>query len=79
MTIEPILTVLLYGSITALATGLGAIPFLFIRRVSDSTVALTNAVASGLMLGASFGLIIEGSGIGTPQSGHKPKQAGKNM
>jgi zinc transporter ZupT len=66
--LEPVVTVFLFGSITAVATGLGAIPFLFIRKVSDGAIALANAVASGLMLGASFGLITEGSGLGAPQT-----------
>ena len=57
-----------YGLITALATGLGALPFLFFRTVSPRGVALANALASGLMLGASFGLISEGAHFGTPQT-----------
>jgi zinc transporter ZupT len=56
------------GLITALATGLGAVPFAFIREASPKILALTNAVASGLMLGASFGLIAEGAGYGMPQT-----------
>lgn len=57
--------VFLYGLVTALATGLGALPFAFFKSVSARTVALMHAVASGLMLGASFGLIHEGAAIGT--------------
>ena len=55
------LVVLLYGLVTALATGLGAFPFIFVRQVSGRTVACANAVAAGLMLGASFGLVAEGT------------------
>lgn len=62
---EAVLRVFLYGSITALATGLGALPFLFLRTVRPRTVARMNAIAGGLMLGASFGLIAEGSAYGT--------------
>jgi zinc transporter ZupT len=62
--ISPVLQVFLYGLITAVATGLGAIPFAFVRDVSPRVVALTNALASGLMLGASFGLLSEGAGHG---------------
>ncbi len=64
----PVAKVFLYGLITALATGLGALPFAFLREVSARTVAWTQAIASGLMLGASFGLILEGSAYGTAQT-----------
>ena len=53
--------VFLYGLYTALATGLGALPFAFVREISPALVAWSNAVASGLMLGASFGLVAEGT------------------
>ena len=62
------LTVLLYGLITALATGLGALPFLFLRSISPRVVASANAVAGGLMLGASFGLVAEGTRYGAWQT-----------
>jgi zinc transporter ZupT len=55
------LLVFLYALATALATGLGALPFLFVREVSDRFVAYSHAVAAGLMLGASFGLVSEGT------------------
>jgi zinc transporter ZupT len=53
-----------YAMITALATGLGALPFVFAEELSDRAVALANAVAAGLMLGASFGLVSEGTQYG---------------
>ncbi len=53
-----------YALITAFATGLGAIPFAFVRVVSRGAVAWANAMASGLMLGASFGLVAEGTRYG---------------
>ncbi|MDX1383864.1 MAG: ZIP family metal transporter [Thermoanaerobaculia bacterium] len=59
--------VFLLGLITALATGLGALPFVFVRRLEPRTLALAQAVAGGLMLGASFGLLLEGAEFGTPQ------------
>ncbi|MDH3455416.1 MAG: ZIP family metal transporter [Gemmatimonadota bacterium] len=63
-----LLAVFGYGLITALATGLGALPFAVVRRVSAQTVAYANALASGLMLGASFGLVAEGTVLGNWQT-----------
>ena len=54
-----------YALATALATGLGAVPFAFVRVVSRRAVALANAIAAGLMLGASFGLVTEGTRYGS--------------
>jgi zinc transporter ZupT len=65
---SPVLTVFLYGLITALATGLGALPFAFLRRISPAAVASANAIAGGLMLGASFGLVAEGTEYGAWQT-----------
>ncbi|MDP6085769.1 MAG: ZIP family metal transporter [Nitrospinota bacterium] len=65
---ESVLLVFVYGLITALATGLGAVPFLFIKQISARVVSQANAIASGLMLGASFGLIIEGTNHGAWQT-----------
>ncbi|MHC4083041.1 MAG: hypothetical protein ACYSU2_17150, partial [Planctomycetota bacterium] len=59
--------VFIYASITALATGLGALPFLLVRKITSNVVAYSNAVASGLMLGASFGLLAEGTQHGSWQ------------
>ena len=49
--------------VTALATGLGAVPFLFIRRMSPIWVSLANALAGGLMFAATHSLIAEGIAI----------------
>ena len=46
---------------TAIATGLGAIPFAFVRHMSARAMGIANALAAGLMLGASFGLVAEGA------------------
>lgn len=58
---HPVLLVFLSALLTAVATALGAIPFAFLRAVSPRVVGFSNALAAGLMLGASFGLIVEGA------------------
>ncbi|NIR44755.1 MAG: ZIP family metal transporter [Gemmatimonadetes bacterium] len=63
MTATP-LTVFVVAGLTALATGLGALPFLFLPRMSRTWLAMSNAVAAGLMIAASFGLIYEGLAAG---------------
>lgn len=63
----PWLVVFSAALLTALATGLGAIPFLFLREVSHRATAYANALAAGLMLGASFGLLESGAGYGELQ------------
>jgi zinc transporter ZupT len=45
---------------TALATGLGAAPFLFARSAHRGWLGPANAVASGVMLGASVSLVLQG-------------------
>jgi zinc transporter ZupT len=52
--------VLLFAAGTAVATGLGALPFLFLRNLPRASLALATAAAAGAMLGAAFGLIHEG-------------------
>ena len=59
-----VLLVFGFALLTALATGLGALPLAFVRGISQRAVALANAVAAGLMLGASFGLVTEGTHYG---------------
>ena len=46
--------------ITALATGLGALPLLAGRRATTRWLGMGNATAAGLMLAACFSLIVEG-------------------
>ena len=46
--------------VTALATGLGALPFVFRRRPGRSQLATANALAAGFMVGAGIGLVVEG-------------------
>jgi len=47
--------------ITAIFTGFGALPFLFVKNISDRLLGTANAAAAGLMLGASIGLVWEGT------------------
>ncbi len=53
-------TVFIASSITALCTGLGAIPFFFVKDINSKFLGAANAAAAGLMLGASVGLTWEG-------------------
>ena len=55
------------GLITALATGIGALPFFFFESISDRGNVALWGFASGIMLSASlFGLVQEGLAEGTP-------------
>ena len=54
-------TVFLAAFVTAVATGLGAAPFLFVKEMSRWWLGVANAIAAGLMLAASHGLLVEGS------------------
>lgn len=59
-----LLIVTVAALITALATGLGAVPLLFLRDVGLNGRGLATAVAAGLMLAASIALISEGDQLG---------------
>jgi len=55
------------GLVTALATGVGALPFFFFDTISDRGNVALWGFASGIMLAASlFGLVGEGLAEGTP-------------
>ena len=64
----PVLAVFGYALLTAVATGLGAIPLLFRERLPQQFLGIGNAVAAGLMLAASFSLIFEGVAYGMPRT-----------
>jgi ZIP family zinc transporter len=49
--------VFLLALLTAVATGLGALPFLFVKNITRDWLGVSNALASGLMLAGSFGLV----------------------
>ena len=50
--------------VTALATGLGAAPFLFVRRPPRTWLGVASAAAVGFMAAASVALILEGLRFG---------------
>ena len=55
------------GLLTALATGLGAVPFFLVDDFSDRWNVLLWGLASGIMVAASlFGLVREGLNYGSP-------------
>ena len=57
---EPVFKVFLYALITAIATGFGAIPFFFVKKMPKKWLGWSGAIASGIMLAASFRLVNEG-------------------
>jgi zinc transporter ZupT len=58
--IEKYWQVLIYASLTAVATGLGVLPFFFFRKITRSLTAYGDSIAAGLMLTASYKLVEEG-------------------
>ncbi len=54
--------------ITALATGLGALPLLAGRHATARWLGIGNAVAAGLMLAACYSLIVEGFEFSAPRT-----------
>jgi zinc transporter ZupT len=63
-----VLSVFLYALLTAIATGVGALPFAFISSMSRRWLGISNAIAAGLMGAASWGLIYEGLNYGMPRT-----------
>jgi zinc transporter ZupT len=64
MPLDPVLVVFLAALITAIATGLGAVPFAFVPNMSRRWLGASNAFAAGLMIAASLSLIVEGAMLG---------------
>lgn len=62
------LAVFVAAAMTALATGLGAVPLAFAKRPSVRWLAAGNAVAAALMLAASILLLLEGSRSSIPRT-----------
>ncbi|WP_424002405.1 ZIP family metal transporter [Haloarcula salina] len=64
---ENVAFVFVAGLLTALATGLGAVPFFLVEEFSDRWNVLLWGLASGIMVAASlFGLVREGLAYGSP-------------
>jgi ZIP family zinc transporter len=53
--------------LTALATGLGALPFAFLDFRRLGWLGLANAIAAGVMLGASISLLVEAGEASVPR------------
>ena len=66
--LPPVLTVFLYATLTAVATGLGAFPFFVKRDLSRRLLGLAGAFAAGIMAAASFNLIYEGLNYSMPRT-----------
>jgi ZIP family zinc transporter len=59
--VEPtVVTVFFAALVTALATGLGALPLLYVRSAGRLVLGASNAAAAGVMLAASVSLSLEG-------------------
>lgn len=59
--------IFLAGLVTALATGLGAIPFFVVESISSRWKVILWGLAAGIMAAASvFGLLVEATNFGTP-------------
>lgn len=56
-------SVLWASLISAIATGLGALPFLLVKEFPRKWLGVFNGIAAGLMMGASFALLDEGISI----------------
>ena len=59
-----VLQVFVFALLTAVATGLGALPFAFVKDLTRRWLGASNALAAGLMLAASFGLLYKGVDYG---------------
>lgn len=67
--LEPtVLLVAVAALITALATGLGALPLLALGKVTPRALSVGNAIAAGLMLAACHSLIVEGFEFSAPRT-----------
>ncbi|KAG7364503.1 zinc/iron permease [Nitzschia inconspicua] len=56
-----------YGWLTAISTGLGAIPLAFAPDLPSYWVGISNAIAAGMMIAASYSLLFEGCTFDDPK------------
>ena len=63
-----LIDVVIYSTLTAFATGIGAVPFFFAKNIARSWLGIANAMAAGFMTAASFGLLLEGVEYGMPRT-----------
>jgi zinc transporter, ZIP family len=63
-----VLVVFIYAMVTALSTGLGAVPFFVTRTIPRRVLGWSGGFASGIMGAASFNLIYEGLSYSTPRT-----------
>ena len=56
--------IFVYSLLTAVACGLGVIPFFFLKNISKKWIGIAKSMAAGLMIAASFGMINEGTNYG---------------
>lgn len=54
------LLLICYSWLTMLSTGLGSLPFYFFAELSSVWIGISNAMAAGMMIAASIGLVVEG-------------------
>mmetsp|Transcript_19138 Transcript_19138/g.41285 ORF Transcript_19138/g.41285 Transcript_19138/m.41285 type:complete len:746 (-) Transcript_19138:1449-3686(-) len=57
----PLMSIFIYTTVMALASGLGAVPFFVCGRLPAYWAGIANAVAVGVMFSASFDLLHEGA------------------
>jgi len=56
-----------FGWITAISTGLGVVPFFFVSEPNKFWMGVSNALAGGMMLAASYSLAFEGANFAEAQ------------
>mmetsp|Transcript_1897 Transcript_1897/g.2730 ORF Transcript_1897/g.2730 Transcript_1897/m.2730 type:complete len:350 (+) Transcript_1897:387-1436(+) len=55
-----------YGWLSAISTGLGVLPLIFSPNLNTFYIGVSNAIAAGMMIAASYSLIMEGCTFNEP-------------